>query len=169
MKTIKLNENQFNRLISNITKKVIKESEWDEYSWYEDDFMPGYAREDFYYSGCEEALEKRYPDMDFEFTIEDDGKVTALDLRSGKYYTGQGEIEYKIGGLGRPDSQDYDSEAEEEGAAFDYYNCLKTIMQKIDEDKPDGVDEDIVETSADEIQEAIAESVKMFVKNQKNR
>lgn len=120
------------------------------------------AINDFNNSDYEQTLKKKYPNMEFEFDVDDDGTVTVLDVNTGKYYIGNGKIEYETVGLGYPNPNDYDSEAEGQVAYYSFYNCLKTIMQKIDNDKPDGIDYDCIETSEDEISEAIKTVVKNF-------
>ena len=125
---------------------LIKESAHGMMCEYYDNDGPESASEDFYNSDCVSALNNRYPDMDFEFSVSDNGTVTALDMKTGKYYVGYGEVEYETVGTGYPSHNDYDSEGEDNIAYYDYYNCLKTIMQKIDNDEPDGINEEYVES-----------------------
>ena len=156
---IYLTESQINDLVSEVANKVVNEVNEGYYSY----MQPDTASDDFYESGCESTLKSKYPSMEFEFDVEDDGTVTALDMNTGKYYVGHGEVEHKTSGLGYPSSNDYDSEAEGEVGYYDYYNCLKTIMQKIDNDEPDGVDDSFIDTSEEEITEAIKKVVKNFL------
>lgn len=158
-KIVQLTEKQFKKAVFGICNRFINESIDDYWGWYENIKEPEYAINDFKNSGFEQELQKRYPDMYFEFDVENNGTVTVLDLNTGKFYTGKGEIEYETVGLGYPNPNDYDSEAEGEAFYYDFYDCLNTIMQKIDNDQPDGVDNDIIETTQENINDSIVEAV----------
>lgn len=166
-KVVQLTEKQFKKAVFGICHRFISENIDDYWDWYDGVKEPEYAINDFKNSGFEQELQKRYPDMYFEFDVDNNGNVTVLDLNTGKFYTGKGEIEYETVGLGYPNPNDYDSEAEGEAFYYDFYDCLNTIMQKIDNDQPDGVDNNIIETTQENINNSIVEAVKV-IREQKN-
>lgn len=137
---IMMTERQFRVLIREAVRDVVNEyDQYDPDEDFNDGSMPESAQEDFRNSGFEETLRNKFPEMDFEFNVDNNGTVTVIDTDSGKYYTCEGDIEYETVGMGYSSPNDYDVEEEGEVAYYDFYNCLKTIMQKIDEDKPDGM------------------------------
>ena len=155
-KIIKLTESELIQTIKEAVNGVINEYDMPE---------PESASEDFYNSGFETTIKEKYPDMEFEFDVDNNGTVTVLDMNSGKYYIGNGEVEYDTVGMGYSNPNDYDIEAEEEKAHYDFYKCLKTIIQKIDEDKPDGIEENFLEIGENDINEAIKNTLNNLLKS----
>lgn len=160
---IKLDEQTLYQKIRERVHKIITER-YDGWDGYDEPDMPQNASDDFYNSGFEATLKEKYPNMNLECDVENDGTVTVTDLDSEKYYTGQGEVEYEVMGLGYPSKYDYDSEAEGEVPYFDFTRCLKEIMTKIDNNKPDGSwgSEEIIETTPEEITKTVQEALKFF-------
>lgn len=158
---VRLDEQSFYKKINEKVHSILKEYYGDKYDDYDYPNMPESAYEDFHNSDFEQVLNNRYPDKDFDFEVDSDGTVTVTDLETEKYYTGQGEVEYEVTGLGYPSKNDYDTEEEGEVPYYDFTNCLRTVMEKIDNDKPDGVcNGTVIETNNEEISEAIKEVFK---------
>lgn len=136
---IYITEQKFKDYLYGQVKSLLKESEPDEY--YGDYDTPESLldpKAEFDESGFEDYFFERYPDLEATIDVSDDGTVTVTDLKTGKFYTGQGQIEYEISGMGYPSRTDYDSEQEEILPYYDFTNCLETIMKKIDTGRPDG-------------------------------
>ena len=137
-KIIKITESDLRRIVLECAKRCLNEGVYDD-SY--DDGTPDTAQEDFYNGDYADEMERKYPDMEFEYDVDDNGNVRATDIKTGNYYTGNGEVNSETVGLGRPSSYDYDSEAEGTQYYYDYSNCMKEIMAKIDSGQPDGVDD----------------------------
>ena len=135
-----ISESQLQKKVYAITEAILKEFDRDDYDEDYNNENTANAEEDFFDSGCNTELEQRYPDMSLDFEVSQGGFVKVIDLDTGKYYTGQGEVEYDTTGLGHSSSYDSYSEAEGEYEYYDFLNCLKTIMKKIDEGKADGTE-----------------------------
>ena len=85
-------------------------------------------------------LKQKLPNHEFEYDVDSDGEVTVMDITTGKWYKGSGEIEYDTKPLGYPDTKNPYSEAEGEVGYYSFTNALKEVLKKIDEDTPDEQD-----------------------------
>lgn len=134
---IYLTEDKLNNYIANQVRSILKESEPDDWDYDTPESMLD-AEEEFNEHGFADDLFDRYPDMEFDIRVSNDGSVMVIDMKSGEYYTGQAKIDYEICGTGRPCPNDYDREEEKIYPYYDFTDCFRTIMKKIDNHQPDG-------------------------------
>jgi hypothetical protein len=135
-----------------------------EYFDYEDENYPQNANEDFESSGFEYAIKNRYPGVEFEFEVDNNGQVTVTDVNTGNFYLGDGEIEYEKAGMGYANPTDPYSEAEGNYPFYDFTRCLNTIMKKIDNNQPDGNTNSELTVSEQELRGIVKEAVMRVLK-----
>ena len=133
MSEVNLNLGQLREVISRTVTKIVNEG-----YYYNDDESD--ARVDFEDSGFEYELNNRYPEVNFDYEVEKDGTVKVTDIESGNYYISHAEAEYVNEPLGHPDPKNTSNEAEGNVTRYEFTNCLREIMEKIDSNKPDGND-----------------------------
>ena len=158
-----LSEQEIRNCVRRFIKSIMNESCVSEYYDDEPD-MPQNASQDFDEFGFEEELKEMYPDMEFDFEVEDDGTVIVTDIETGNQYIGQGDVEYETTSLGYPSANDPYSEAEGEVPYFDFKDCFRTIVRKIDSNKPDRNQDDFVRQYNKDITNKIHESIERYIK-----
>lgn len=87
------------------------------------------------------VLKEKLPEHEFEYDVEPDGEVTVRDMTTGKWYKGYGEIEHEMASMNRPNPKNPYIEDESLNAYYDFTDALNEILKKIDEDRPDEIDE----------------------------
>jgi hypothetical protein len=134
MKRNVITEASIRRMVHNTLSRVLRESMYDDdYNDYgDDDILTG--KEDFENSGFEYEIRNRYPDKNLDITCDYDGTVTVTDLDTDAEYIGYGEVVYDTESLGHPDPRMPWREAEGRQGHFDFTDCLREIMAKIDAD-----------------------------------
>lgn len=139
---MRISESELKAKVYAMTEQVLMEFDRDDYDEdYGESVETPDVGEQFADSGSQAELEERYPDMSMEFEFGDNGWVKVIDTETGEFYTGKGELEYESSGMGYGSSYDPYSEVEGSYVYYDFLNCLQTIMKKIDEHKPDGMEE----------------------------
>lgn len=117
-------------------RTIIRESIGSINEWSANDSR---ARQDFEECGFMEELSNKYPEREFDYDVEEDGGVRITDIETGEYYDGQAETKVEYVGTGLPSKRDPYTEEEKPYEYFDFYDCLRGIMEKIDNNKPDGM------------------------------